>query len=239
MIFMKVAVVGLTRKLIENKLSGYGLKLDKKNPDVVISFGGDGTALYAERVYPGIPRILIKHSKTCNKCEEHDFSKIFTRLKEKRYKIVEEIKVEGIVNKDPKKRLIGLNEIGIHHKIPTKAIRLMVKVNGKTIENNLIGDGLLVATPYGSTGYFYSICRKKFSKGLGIAFNNSVNVRRKSVIVKDDSIIKVKVLRGNSIMTADENERMISLNVGDRITIRKSKGKARIIELGNKRRIRV
>ena len=236
---MKVVVVGLARKLMEKELAKNGLKLDKKNPDIVISFGGDGSALYGERTYPGVPRIMIKHSKVCVKCKEHDFSKVLTKLKEKKYKIVEEIKVEGVVNKDPKKKLIGLNEIGIHHGIPTKAIRFMVKVNGKIIENQVIGDGLLVATPYGSTGYFYSISRKKFSKGLGIAFNNPVNINRKSVIVNDNSMIEVKILRGRVLMTADENEKMIPLKMGDTITIRKGKGKARIIELEKKRRIRV
>ena len=238
---MRAVVVGLARKIIEKELPKYGFKLDKKNPDIVISFGGDGSALYGERTYPGVPRIMIKHSKVCQKCKlrTYDFSKVLSKLKEKKYKIVEEIKVEGIVNKDSKKKLIGLNEIGIHHGIPTKAIRLMLKVNGKIIENQVIGDGLLVATPYGSTGYFYSISRKKFSKGLGIAFNNSVNINRKNVIVNDNSMIEVKILRGKGLMTADENEKMIPLKIGDTITIRKSKGKARIIELEKKRRIRV
>jgi len=235
---MKVAVVGLARKLIENRLPEYGLKLNKKDPDVVISFGGDGTALFAERMYPTIPRILIKHSKVCVKCKEHDFSKVLTALKEKRFKIIEEIKIEGIVNNDPKKRLVGLNEIGIHHKIPTKTIRFQVKVNGKVIENEVIGDGVIIATPYGSSGYFYSITRKKFSKGLGVAFKLSRR-RTKSRIVKDNLKIEIKVLRGHGLMTADNNEKMFSISSGDAITVRKSKQKAKVIELKGKRRIRV
>ncbi len=175
---MKVAVVGHERKLIEDKLPEFNLELDKENPDVVISFGGDGTALYGERVYPGTPRIMIKHSKACVKCKEHDFSKVLNTLREKRYQIKDEIKVEVIINNDPKKKLIGLNEVGIHHKIPTKAIRLKIKVNGKIIEDEQISDGFIVATPYGSTAYFYSICRKKFSKGLGIAFKNPKSGRK-------------------------------------------------------------
>jgi NAD+ kinase len=235
---MKVAVVGLARKLIENRLKEFGLKLDKKNPDVVISIGGDGTALYAERVYPGIPRVMIRHSKICKKCEEHDFSEVLNALKKKNYRIKEEIKVEGIVNDDPSKKLVGLNEIGIHHRNPTKTIRLRVEVNGNVIADEVIGDGIVVATPYGSTAYFYSICRKKFSKGLGIAFNNSREGRR-SVIVSDDSRVKVKVLRGYGLMTADNNEIMIPVKSGDTILIKKSKQKARIIKLKKKRGIKV
>jgi len=235
---MKVAVVGLKRKVVEVHLPEFSLKLDKKNPDVVISFGGDGTSLYGERIYPGVPRIMIKHSKTCNKCKEHDFSKVFTALKEGRFKIKEEIKLEGIVNKNPKRKLIGLNEICIHHKIPTKSIRFRVKVNGKIIADEAIGDGLVVATPYGSTAYFYSVSRRKFSSGLGIAFNNT-RKSRKSIVVKDNSVIKVEILRGQGLMTADENKRMIPVKKEDAITIKRAKGKARIIEMKGKRRISV
>lgn len=235
---MKVAVVGHARKLIEDNLPEFGLESDGKNPDVVISFGGDGTALYGERIYPGIPRIMIKHSKICVKCEEHDFSKVLKALKEKRYEIKDQIKVEVIVNNNPNKRLIGLNEVGIHHKIPTKALRLKIKVNGRIVDNEQISDGLIVATPYGSTAYFYSICREKFSKGLGIAFKNPKSGRR-SMIVDDNSIIEVEVLRGLGLVAADNDEKMFDVTVGDRILIKKAKEKARIIEIKGKRRISV
>ena len=235
---VNIAVVGHVRKIVEKQLPRFGFKLNKKNPDMVISIGGDGTALYAERVYPSIPRIMIKHSKICNRCKEHDFSKVFSALKKGRFEIKEEIKIEGIVNKDLKKKLIGLNEIGIHHKIPIKSIRFRVKVNGKIISHKAIGDGLVVATPYGSTAYFYSISRKKFSKGLGIAFNNTKK-RRKSIVVDINSVIEVEILRGKGLMTADENDRMITLIRGDKILIKKAKGKAKIIEIKGKRKIPV
>jgi NAD+ kinase len=229
---MKVAVVGLARKLIEKVLPEYDLKVDRKNPDVVISFGGDGTALYAERIHPGVPRLMIKHSKVCEKCsvESHDFSKALNALKEKKYKVVEEIKVEGIVNNNFNKKLIGLNEISIHHKIPTKTIRLQIKVDDKIIVNEVIGDGIVVATPYGSTAYFYSIARKKFSKGIGLAFNNPREII-KPLILDENSVIEAKFLRGYGLVTSDNDEKMISIKDGDVLKIQKSKEKARIIKL--------
>lgn len=239
---VKVAVVGKDKRLVEKELPKHGLKLDKLNPDVVISFGGDGSALVAEQLYPGIPRLAIKHSRVCRKCiehKQHDFSRILEKLKAKRYKIVEEIKVEGVVNDDKNKRLVGLNEINVSHAMPIKSIRFSVGVDGKAIAENLIGDGVLVATPYGSTAYFYSIVKRKFLKGLGIAFNN-VRARMKSRMAKESSTIKVKIIRGLGLMCADNNTTMIPLRDGDFVKIKKAREKARTIQLeGEGRKIKV
>jgi NAD+ kinase len=229
---MKIAVAGLPRRLIEKILPDYGFKVDRKNPDIVISVGGDGTALYAERIYPGIPKIMVKHSKVCEKCnvDSDDLSKVLVALKEKKYKIVEEIKVEGLINNNPRKKLIGLNEISIHHRIPTKAIRLRIKIDGKVIDDELIGDGIVIATPYGSTAYFYSITRKKFSKGLGLGFNNPKEIM-KPIFLNENSVVEAEVVRGYGLVTADNDDRMIPIRKGDMLKVQKSKQKAKIIQI--------
>jgi len=230
---VRVAVVGLVKKVVERGLSKHGLKLDKRKPQIVISFGGDGTALYAEKVYPGVPRIMIKHSSKCNKCKQHDFSKVLTALKNKKYKVVEEIKVEGSIGG---KKLVGLNEVNIHNQLCTKAIRFSVAIDNKTIAKEVIGDGLIVATPYGSGAYFYSIAGKTFKRGLGVAFNNP-HKKLKSKVVNDKSRIRVGILRGKGLLCVDNNEKMIPLKTGDVVKIRKTAGKAKIIELGKRRKI--
>jgi len=237
---MRVAVVGKERRVIEKQLAKFYLTLDKKRPQVVISYGGDGTALYAERKYPGVPRLMIKHSSICVKCSVHgvhDVSAALRALANKKFKVLEEIKVEGAVNGRQTTKLVGLNEICVHNVVP-RAIRLQVAVNKKILADNVLGDGLVVATPYGSTGYFYSVTRKKFSRGLGIAFNNCVQ-RLKHAVVGEGSVVKIKVLRGPGIMCADNcHNRLVSLKTGDVVTIKKSKQKARIIVLhGGKKKI--
>ena len=236
---MRIAVVGLRKKFLERTLIEAGFKLIEKKPDIVISFGGDGTALLAERLYPGVPRLMIKHKRDCKDCKKHDFSKIIEALKKRRFKVVKEIKVEGIVNGDKRKRLIGLNEISIHHKIPTKTVTFRVKVNGKIIARSAKGDGLIVSTPYGSGAYFYSVCKRRFSKGLGIAFNNCKERLKKCRVVNENSIIEVEILKDKGLLVADNNPVMIPLREGDRIRIRKAREFARIIEINGRRRIKV
>ena len=124
----------------------------------------------------------------------------------------------------------------MHNQIP-KAIRLTVKVNGKVLVPNLIGDGLIVASPYGSSAYFYSIARKKFKKGLGLGFSNPTK-QIKPIILNSNAKIEVTVIRGGGWMTADENKKIVKLNDGDIVKIKKSSQTARIIIFDHKEKIR-
>lgn len=242
----KVAVVGLEKAMVERELARQGFILDKFKPDVVVSIGGDGSALVAEHLYPGIPRLTIKHSKHCAKCEvggTHDLSSVVDKLANKQYKVAEEIKVEGSVesagSKDRTERLTGLNEINVSHALPTRAIRFDVFINGKPIATDIIGDGAVVATPYGSTAYFRIITGRRFSKGLGIALNNS-DKDVKYHFADEEAEVKIKINRGPALMCADNNTTMVQLADGDAVVVRKSKDKAKIIELvGEERKISI
>jgi len=226
---MKVAVTGLEKRKIEKQISNFGFQIVKTRPEVVIVYGGDGTMLYAERMYPRVPKVFIRHSKTCVKCNDFGYSEILNKLKEGRFEITEEMKVEGIVNNDPKKRLVGLNEVNVSNQSPLRAARLQVMVNDLTIHKQVIGDGILVATPFGSSAYFYSITRKTFKDGLGIAFNNSTK-KLKHLVLDKNSTIKIRVLRDGAMMVADNNPKMIKLKENDVVTVKKHKYKARIMK---------
>jgi len=222
---MKVAVVGLGKKIFEKKLPKDFVV--SKNPEIVFSFGGDGTILYSENLYPGIPKVFVRHSKFCEKCEvDGSYKKIFDDLRNKNYKVVEEIKVEGVSNN---KILVGLNEINVCNKTPLRAVRLQLSVDKKIVQKEVVGDGIVVSTPFGSTAYFYSITRKHFAKGLGIAFNNS-RKPIKPIILGENSSVQIKVLRGDAVMCSDNNKKTFLLKAGDVVTVKKSRLKARLVK---------
>jgi len=223
---MKVAVVGHERKIFE-KMLPKDFVMDRKNPEIIFSFGGDGTILYSEWLYPGVPKVFVKHSSLCKRCEvAGSYKNMFDSLRKGDYTIVKEMKLEGVVNK---KRLVGLNEINVCNKTPTRAVRLQLIVNGVVKQKEVIGDGIVVATPFGSTAYFNSIARKTFNKGIGIAFNNSTRPI-KPMMVGENSSIRIKVLRGYAMMCADNNKKAIPLKEGDVVVIKKSRIKARLVK---------
>ena len=219
----------LNIKKIKKTLLKEGFVVSRIKPDFIVSYGGDGTTLFCERRYPGIPKLVVKTSTVSHRYEikEDGLIDALKKIKQGKYKLVEEIKVQATYRG---KKLIGLNEIQIHTKIPIKAIRFSLMIKDKKIEN-IIADGLIVATPFGSTGYYKAVTGKKFKKGLGLGFNNVHNMKLKRMNVKDNSQIKIKIEKNLAVLASDNNPKMFNLKPGDEVIIKISEKKARFIQV--------
>src|SRR3990167_11444045 len=79
---MKVLLFGQNAQNIKDLVEKSGLIIVDQSPDAVISYGGDGTLLSAERKYPGIPKLPIRDSKTCKKCPAHTTEALLKALAE-------------------------------------------------------------------------------------------------------------------------------------------------------------
>jgi NAD kinase len=108
-------------------------------------------------------------------------------------------------------------------------------VNGKQImphdkkaEGIIIGDGIVVANTFGSTGYFKSITKKSFTKGIGIALNNT-NTDMDSVLT-ENAEIRFELKRNNAGFSVDNDKKIIVLKPGDSVIIKPSVQRARIIK---------
>ena len=215
-------------KKIESVVKSFGFEIVRKNPSFVLCYGGDGTVLLSERIFPGIPKIVIKRNS--NICKRYEYTpnhlkKILESIVKGKYTIIEEIK---LVAKSRGKNLIGLNEIQLHNKIPTRAIRFSLKINKRKIDN-LLGDGIIVSTPFGSTAYYSSTGGRSFKKGMGISFNNLHRRKIKSFVVPENSKILIGINREPALIIADNNEKFIEVDKEDKILIQKSNERARFV----------
>jgi NAD+ kinase len=213
---------------IEGRLVAEGFKVVGEDPDFVVCLGGDGTLLFGERSFPGVPKLIVKTSKGCRRRSDyapHELYGLLSKIKMGNYRIQEEMKLEAEAKGE---RLVGLNEVQVHIKMPISAVRFSVSVDGKEHED-LVGDGVIVATPFGSTGYYLATGGERFEKGIGISFNNLHNRRIGSFVVSEDSVVNLSISRGPAWLLADNNENFVELKAGDEVTVRKAEGVANLI----------
>lgn len=211
---------------IQSDIRKAGLTPTQNNPDIVLAVGGDGTFLTSERLYPGVPKILIKESLTCHKCEDAHIGTILHRLKSGDFRKEVHHKIEAKIS-GHKRLLIAVNDIVLRNRLVTRAIRFQVEVDSKPVNGEVIGDGIVASTPFGSEAYFYSIAKKTFTKGIGLAFNNPTT-KIKPRVLPESSTIKAHVIRSAGILSADNNPAMVTVHEGETVTIRQSKSKVRI-----------
>lgn len=222
---MKVTVVGRNTSDIEPLLEQYGFEVVGENPEFVVSYGGDGTLMKSEEFYPGIPKIILKDSMICKKCSPFTNEVVLQKIKNKEYVIESMTKLIATIND---KEFHGLNDIIVHNKDPRRAMRYHVEINGKRTHHEVIGDGIVVATPFGATGYYRSITHSYFDTGIGLAFNNSIEPSD-HIVLREGSQILLEVTRGPAIVYADNHETILEIEAGARVIIAESPHKAQIV----------
>jgi NAD kinase len=201
-----------------------GYTRDDTNPEVVISFGGDGTLLLSEHMYPSIPKLFLRNSLLGNLGFKESNDVVLDNFFAGKLTIKEYFKIEAEVKN---KKVFAVNEFSLKNKNPRHSIRFDVYINEKKVLNHIIGDGLMVSTPIGSTGYYKSITRSTFELGLGLAFNNTTE-QYNHMVLKEDSVIKIVMLRGPGFCYVDNHEEEIGVGEGDEILIKKSSRSLRL-----------
>lgn len=223
----KIILFGKEQNKILKSTEGSGFEIVKKNPDFVVSFGGDGTVMLSEAEYPGIPKIILRNSRVCKLCSPLDNDEVLKRVRLGKYTIETYWKLESSAKK---KKFLAVNDITIHNSDPRHAIRYRLSINGKTVHHEIIGDGVVISTPFGSTGYYRSITDSFFEVGIGLAFNNSTEPFD-HMVLKENSEIELEITRGPAIVFADNQKKKILLKVGDVVSVAKSIEIARIVRV--------
>ncbi|MDR0249313.1 MAG: NAD(+)/NADH kinase [Oscillospiraceae bacterium] len=129
-------------------------------PDIMITVGGDGTLLrgVGAACRMGIPILGINAGNVgfltgIEKDELH----LLERLKTREYRIDERMMLALRLEKDGQSELAAcaLNEISLTRGVSAKAVMLHIEIDGREYPFPP-ADGLIIATPTGSTGYSLS-----------------------------------------------------------------------------------
>ena len=129
--------------------------------DAVIVLGGDGTLLYASRMFRflNVPVIGFNLGRLGFIMEHNieDFEKVLNDFINKKLIIKKRMKVDGIIleNGENVFEEEALNEIVINKGAPSRMIELSIFINNSFV-TRYRSDGAIISTPTGSTGYTIS-----------------------------------------------------------------------------------
>ncbi|HUW62716.1 MAG TPA: hypothetical protein VMZ06_17040 [Candidatus Bathyarchaeia archaeon] len=224
---MRVLLFGDKATDIRDEFQKYPeLELVLKDPDVVVCYGGDGTLLAAECQWPGVPKAPIRNSRRGNRCIEHPPAAVIERLARGELVETSYCKLECVVLRadqpEPAAVLTAMNEINVHMARINSALRFRMWIDDDAYKSGIeiLGDGFVISTPFGSTAYFNHITRGLFHSGIGVAFK-STSEHTNHVIVPEDSAVRILITRGPGILTYDNSTEYTELFEGDELVARK------------------
>ncbi|MCK4247333.1 MAG: NAD(+)/NADH kinase [Methanomicrobia archaeon] len=200
-----------------------------KNVDFIVAVGGDGTILRTVGGYKDTPVLPVNMGTHgyLTEINPQDYQKIPEILEN--HRIEERSKL--VVIKDGK--ILGevLNEVIMRAKEPTKVANFLLRYDNE--EETIFGDGVIVATPTGSTAYSLSaggpVVHIK-TKATVITPLASLNLKNHPKVVPDNFEVKIKNLGRDSYLVLDGvNFGVLKLN--EEIIIKKSENTAKFVRI--------
>lgn len=222
---MRVLILGEDIGSFRGVAAAAGLNIVDEKPDVIISYGGDGGFIGAERLHPGIPKVGIRHEATTKKCPAHQDDVLMERLRRGDLEETSLMKLEATFNGDS---VDAVNDIIVRNGDVRSALRFRVHLNGHPVTEELIADGVIVCTPFGSSAYFRSVTRTVIRTGIGVAINNCTDLLN-HLVIGDDEDIRVELTRGPATLAADNDPVTYPLTDGADIVVKKSPRPFRVL----------
>jgi NAD+ kinase len=211
-----------------------------KDLDLVISLGGDGTMLRTvDLVYEaGVPVLGVNVGQLgyLAEVEPPDFDAALDRLVAGDYEVAERMVLSvDVESAGPARgRWYALNETVLEKVHTGRLARFEVEVNG-TFFTTYAADGVIVATPTGSTAYSFSARGPIVSPRIRCMLLTPVSPHMlfdRSLVLDADETLRFVVSDDRSVMLTADGAELGELAAGDTVTCTGGAHPARIVTLG-------
>ncbi len=210
--------------------------------DMLIVVGGDGTILRAARdlAHWDVPilGINVGHKGFLAEIEVEQMDRYLQYITAGRYRYLERMMLEAAVYREEKLlgHLTALNDIVISRGPFSRILTLSTFINDDFLES-YSGDGVIVATPTGSTGYSLSAGGPIVNPSLELLVITPIcphSLNNRSVIVTAGEQIRMRVDSRQSrvVLTAD-GQVGFDLEDGDSVAVKKADRKVKLIHFGD------
>jgi NAD+ kinase len=239
----QVIIAENSAKFIAQAIEDYPVKTIGAHCDLIISVGGDGTFLAAARssAHYQIPIIGVNRGRVgfLVDISPDDMCASLSALLSGAYQAEQrhflEIKVirnERVIHEE-----YALNEVVIHRWVTPSMIEIVTHINGKFL-NSQRSDGLIIATPTGSTAYALSAggaILHPTLKALMLVPLNPHTLSNRPIVMSDECAIEISFCRNKQInaqVTCDYLE-IPEVFIHDKILIKKSANVIKILHPDN------
>lgn len=224
---MKIKLLGKNLGDIRPLLNELGFVESETDFELIITHGGDGALLGAEREYPGIPKLPLRDAATAEPCPAHSARLRLEKFLAERPEPVRLPKLSGSCHAG---EVTGINDVFLHGKLPTSALRYQVEIDGVPYGEEIVGDGVGLSSVHGSTAYYRSITHSIFRVGVGLAFSNSTE-SVDHMVLDAASVVGIRVTRGPAILVADNTPRGLPVEEGEVVSMRQTGNFALVFDL--------
>ena len=216
------------------------LDAELRTTDALVVLGGDGTFLRAARAVAevDVPLIGINLGKVgfLSKAEASDLEPVLERITAGEFSIDERLAIEGRILRqglgDDAARHVALNDIVIARGSLARVCRFDVSIDDSHLAT-FIADGLVVASPTGSTGYSFSAggpILDPASRNLVVTPIAAYLSAIRSVVVSPQQVVRCRVVDAFEALVSVDGREDLPIAVGDVVEVRALDRPIRLIE---------
>ena len=212
--------------------------------DVLVVLGGDGTFLRAARavIEVDVPLLGINVGKVgfLSKVEAGAMERVLEQLTAGDYRLEARMALEGLIHHgvpdgdldaEPR-RVVALNDVVVARGSLARVARLATDIDGSHLAT-FVADGLVVASPTGSTGYSFSAggpILDPTARNLVVTPIAGYLTTIRSVVVGPAAVVRCRVLAADEALVSIDGREDIPIAVGDVVEVRAIERPVRLVE---------
>ena len=215
-------------------------KLDElRRTDALVVLGGDGTFLRAAQSIAevDVPIIGINLGKVgfLSMAEANELEALLEKLKAGSFAIRERMALTGQIlqaGRTPDGTFTALNDIVVARGSLARVVRLDVSIDESHLAT-FVADGLVVASPTGSTGYSFSAggpIVEPHSRNLVVTPIAGYLSAIRSVVVSPSQVVRCRVIDAHEALVSIDGREDRRIEVGDVVEVRALERPIRFVE---------
>ncbi len=207
--------------------------------DVLVVLGGDGTFLRAAQAVAvdDVPLLGVNLGKVgfLSKAEQHELEPVLLQLVRGDFSVGERMAMTGSIlqgGRPTTETFTALNDIVVARGSLARVVRLDVSIDASHLAT-FVSDGLVVASPTGSTGYSFSAggpILDPQSRNLVVTPIAGYLSALRSVVVSPRQVVRARVLDAFEALVSIDGREDRKLAVGDVVEVRALERPIRFVE---------